>query len=94
MMKPPGTNAVIVHAMGYGTGSIVIPDPSLTCVTYDWEDTAHYSQVCWAFVPSGTASVTVNAAATNGSRYLGWGTGPCAGTTDRPVPYQWTRTGS
>lgn len=81
-LKPAGTNALIVHAIGYGTGTIAISDPSQTCVTYEWGETAiHYSQVCWAYVPIANPSVTVTAAANDGSQFTGWGA-PCAGSTD------------
>lgn len=79
-LKPEGTHAVIVRATGYGTGTIAIADPSLGCVTYDWDDSLHYSQVCWAYVPIAITSVTVTASATNGSLFTGWG-GPCAAAT-------------
>lgn len=73
-LKPAGTNAIIVHAVGYGTGAITISDPSQTCVMYEWGETSdHYSQVCWAYVPVATSSVTLSAIASNGSQFTGWG---------------------
>ena len=81
-LAPAGTKALIVHAMGFGSGSIAIPAQAQTCVSYDWEDNIHYSQVCWAYVTTGSPA-TVNAQETNGSRWLGWGTGPCAGSQAR-----------
>lgn len=81
-MKPAGTNALIIRALGYGQGTVTISDPSQTCVALDWDDSRHYSQVCWAYVPVTTASVTVAAEASITSRFTGWGTGPCAGSTE------------
>lgn len=81
-LKPVGTNAVIVHAIGYGSGVITISDPSQTCITYEWGESAiHYSQVCWAFVPIATSSVTLTATAGNHSQFTGW-SAPCDGSMD------------
>lgn len=79
-LKPEGTNAVVIRATGYGTGTLSIDDPSQTCLSFDPED-SHYSLVCWAYVPVATPGVAVTAAPTNGSRFTGWG-GPCAGSAE------------
>lgn len=79
--KPAGTNAIIVRAIGFGSGTIGIEDPSQTCVRFEPED-SHYSLVCFAYVAWGTASVTVNAAAVGDSRFQGWGAGPCSGSME------------
>jgi alpha-tubulin suppressor-like RCC1 family protein len=81
LAKPAGTNAVIVHARGYGTGTITIAPTGATCEAYDWEDSAHDSQICWAFVSTGTPSVTINASPSSGSKFTGWGVDGCVGST-------------
>lgn len=80
LAKPPNTRAVIVHARGYGTGTITISPSGASCEAYDWGDSAHDSQVCWAFLPIGTPSATINASPTNGSTFTGWGVDGCVGS--------------
>src|SRR5512137_2247276 len=77
---PTGMRAAVVHVMGFGTATVEIQGATQECRSFEWDDPVHYSQVCWAYVPT-NGTVTVVATLTNGSKFLGWGTGPCSGST-------------
>jgi len=92
-LKTPGTNAVIVHVMGYGTADVVIAGQSQTCVGLpEWEYVQHYSKVCWAYVPVATASVTVSATPNGSSVFRGWNVPTCTTADNCEVAMNTDRT--
>jgi hypothetical protein len=71
--KPRGTNALVIHLLGEGSGSIAADSVPFQCTSGD-----PGTRVCWAYPAAGGPPLRVLPAPDPGSTFGGWLAGNCA----------------